>query len=95
MAKAHKKVDLGSLVIGTLPEHVLKSLSEMDITIDDLQTWDTSRSGFFFTRQNGKRGILIHVFIPIAKVLIWSGALGTIIGILGNVIRFFRGLRGS
>jgi hypothetical protein len=85
MKRKLKTVSLDSLVIGTLPKELQKSIGDMKITVEDLQVWDNSRPGFYLTKQNGRSGLTIHLFLPLKKILLWAGS---IISILGVVIKF-------
>lgn len=79
-----KQVDLDKLVIGKLPDGVLEAISQMEITVADVQAWDESQPDFYVRRNGSYLDLQLRMRIQTKKYVV---AIGTAISAIAIAVK--------
>jgi|SRR4051812_47253366 hypothetical protein len=82
--------NLDDLVVGTLPDHVISAIGKMELTVEDLQEFNSKSPIFSIVIEKGYIVIKIRIKaklrIPTKKLIITIGSVVSLLGVITKVI---------
>jgi hypothetical protein len=85
MHKGNKKVSIDDLAHGNLPKHIIRSIGNLKMTVEDVYEWDKSHPPVYVAFKKGTLFFDLRIRWSIKKLLAIAGSL---IGLIWAIMNF-------